>query len=379
MSGGTADKRRGAPVVKKAANGTFYVHWSEGRRSKRQSLGTQDEDEAYTRFAQWILLGGRNKEIGATEHAYTVAELWDVYMERHVKKHVVGKATIGYAWQNLRPHFGQLLFDQVNQDRIDEYERLRAAGKIGRNSKSVTIRREIATLMAALNFCATPPMRLIPKANIEVVKMPSAGDPRDRWLRMEEVQRLLKGAATMRRQGRGGGRMTRAERFLWIALETAARKQAILDLTWDRVDFETNVIHFNVPGRVKTKKRRADVSISSALRPVLLRAYEERTGDLVLDNKAAVWKSIQVASIKAGFSDQPIVRGQKPRATGISPHVLRHTAATHMARRGVPLWAIAQVLGNTLAMVEKVYAKWTPDDPAGTVDMISGGALEAAE
>jgi integrase len=173
--------------------------------------------------------------------------------------------------------------------------------------------------------------------------------------------------------------MTRAERFLWIALETAARKQAILDLTWDRVDFETNTIHFDVPGRARTKKRRAAVSISSALRPVLERAYKERIGDLVLDNKAAVWKSIQVAAIKAGFSDQPIVRGAKPRATGISPHVLRHTAATHMARRGVPLWKIAQVLGNTLAMVEKVYAKWTPDDPAGTVDMISGGVLEAAE
>lgn len=382
MSSGKASKtQRGAPSVRKSDNGFWYIHWSEGRRSKRQSTGTTDEDEAYQTFAQWILIGGKDRTVGAAEHAYTVAELWDVYMEKHVKRQVVGKATIDYAWKNLQPHFGQLLFDQVSQDRIDEYERLRAAGKIGRKSKSVTIRREIATLMASLNFCAAPPLRLIPKANIEVVKMPHAGDPRDRWLKIDEVQRLLNAAATMRRQGRGdaAGRMTRAERFLWIALETAARKQAILDLTWDRVDFEANVIHFNVPGRAKTKKRRADVSISSALRPVLLRAYEERIGDLVLDNKAAVWKSIQVAAIKAGFSDQPIKRGEKPKATGISPHVLRHTAATHMARRGVPLWKIAQVLGNTLAMVEKVYAKWTPDDPAGTVDLISGGVLEAAE
>src|SRR5690606_20748430 len=126
-----------------------------------------------------------------------------------------------------------------------------------------------------------------------------------------------------------------------IALETAARKQAILDLTWDRVDFETSTIHFDVPGRVKTKKRRASVPISSALRPVLERAHRERIGDLVLDNKAAVWKSIQVAAIKAGFSDQVVVRGDKPKATGISPHVLRHTAATHMARRGVSLFTIS--------------------------------------
>lgn len=382
MSGGTADKRRGAPSVKKADNGFYYIHWSEGRRSKRQSTGTSDEDEAYQTFAQWILIGGHNRTVGAAEAAYSVAELWGVYWQKHVmtpKVTVEGQKTAGFAWKNLEPHFGHMLPGDINQQQIDGYADRRTQGKLGRKSTTGTARRELAYLIAALNHCARGKTPLIDPKSLPIIDLPAADAPRDRWLRMEEVQRLLTAAATMRRQGRGGGRMTRAERFLWIALETAARKQAILDLTWDRVDFEANVIHFNVPGRAKTSKRRADVSISSALRPVLLRAYEERTGDLVLDNKAAVWKSIQVAAIKAGFSDQPIVRGQKPRATGISPHVLRHTAATHMARRGVPLWKIAQVLGNTLAMVEKVYAKWAPDDPAGTVDMISGGALEAAE
>jgi hypothetical protein len=50
-----------------------------------------------------------------------------------------------------------------------------------------------------------------------------------------------------------------------------------------------------------------------------------------------------------------------------------------MARRGVPLWTIAKVLANTLAMVERVYAKHAPDDLRDAVGMISGGALVAAE
>jgi integrase len=66
-------------------------------------------------------------------------------------------------------------------------------------------------------------------------------------------------------------------------------------------------------------------------------------------------------------------------STGISPHVLRHTAATHMARRGVSLWMIAKVLGNTTALVERVYAKWVPENAVGTVDLISGGVLETTE
>ena len=77
--------------------------------------------------------------------------------------------------------------------------------------------------------------------------------------------------------------------------------------------------------------------MSRTLRKVLERAYEERQGDLVMDNKAEVWATIQSIAITAGFEGRRGRNGTKPTATGISPHVLRHTAATHMARNGVPL------------------------------------------
>lgn len=360
------------PTLAEADNGYFYAHWTEGRRSKRKSMGTKDKTLATQRFAQWLLLGGQHP---GAEVAYTIEDLWTVYYEKHVRPNVVGIATVDQSWANLKPHFAALTVPQIDQDAIDGYTAKRATGRIGKPSKPITVRRELLYLMAALNFCAKAPRRMFPKAMIEAVELPKAGDPRDRWLKMDEVQRLLDAARRMRR----GDRLSRGERFLWIALETAARKQAILDLTWDRVDFDTGVIEFEVPGRRRTKKRRATVAISSSLRPVLERAYKERTGDLVMDSKAAVWSTIQHAAIKAGFSEQTVNRGEKPKGTGISPHVLRHTAATHMARRGVPLWKIANILGNTLAVVEKVYAKWQPDDPASTVDLISGGSLVPAE
>lgn len=368
---------RGVPKPARAANGYWYATWSDGRRSKRQSLGTKDEAQALKTFAQWVLIEGWNKDgaPGAEARVYTIADLWSVYLEKHVKAHVTGQATIDYAWKNLEPHFGPLTVDQFTQGAVDQFVAKRASGRLGRPAKPITIRRELATLVAALNFCASPAAKLIKKAEIETIRMPHPGEPRDRWLRMEEMQRLLKAAGEMRR----GDKLSRGERFLWLALETAARKQAILDLTWDRVDFEIGVIHYDVPGRAKTKKRRASVPISSALRPVLERAFAERENELVMGNKAEIWATVQFIAIRAGYSVQSFEPGGKPKATGISPHVLRHTAATHMARRGVPLWVIAKILGNTLAMVEKVYAKWVPDDPAGTVDMISGGVLEAAE
>ena len=362
------------PVLKPDSKGVYYAHWSEDRRSQRKSMGTRERAEAEARFAHWLIL--RNNKPDGDATIYTVADCWLVYKTKHLAK-VVTAHGMTRTWElHLAPHFGGVGVSDVTQDLVDAYVRKRTTGKLGQAVKPQTCRKELAQLVAMLNFCADPRQKMFSATILEKWNLPPNGEARDRWLRMEEMQRLLSAAARMRR----GSTLSRGERFLWVALETAARKEAILDLTWDRVDFETNTIHFDVPGRVKTKKRRAAVSISRALRPVLERAYRERDNDLVMTNKASIWATVQWIAIEAGFSDQERpARGQKPRATGISPHVLRHTAATHMARAGVPLWTIAKVLGNTLAMVERVYAKWTPDDPAGTVDFISNGVLETTE
>lgn len=359
------------PKLDRAGNGFFYAVWSDQGRSKRKSMGTQDPRVAQDRFAQWLLM--RN-EIGAgTGRSFTVAEAWAVYAEHHIPT-IAGPRTLAFNWQNLRPHFGDLPVEGADQTAVDGYVAKRTSGRLGRPVKPQTVRKELSALFAALKFSATPPHRLYDPSLVQTVTMPPAGEPRDRWLRMDEVQRLLDAAARLRR----GPHLSKVERFLWLALETAARQQAILDLTWDRVDFEINVIHFDVPGRRTTKKRRVSVPISTALRPVLERAWRERTNNLVVGTPSKCWASVQMVALEAGFKGERPKPGQKPRATGISPHVFRHTAATHMARRGVPLWSIAKILGNTLKMVERVYAKWCPQDAAGTVDMISGGRLEAA-
>src|SRR5690606_5327457 len=77
------------------------------------------------------------------------------------------------------------------------------------------------------------------------------------------------------------------------------------------------------------------------------------------DSPSAIYTTLKAAAERAGLD-------------GVHPHVLRHTAATHMARRAVPLWVIANLLGNSLAQVEKVYAKWQPDFGRQAVETIGG-------
>lgn len=366
---------RGVPYIDRNDNGIWYVFWSEDRRTKRQSLGVEDQNEAQKRFAQWLSQDLRNRDEGGGSVDYTVAELWGVYDERHVQTDAImpaGRKTIECAWKNLATHFGSLDLPQVDQTAVDEYADKRRSGKIGSKSAvPATVRREIATLLSGLRFCASKAGRKVVSkdavAELDDIDLPPDSPPRDRWLDEGELARLFEAAAQMRR----GTRLSRAERFLWLATFTTSRKTALLDLTWDRVDFDANVIHLNVPGRRITKKRRADVSIATALRPVLLRAFEEKISDLVLDHKADdFWASLQYIAIRAGFSDQKVAGGTCPKATGVSPHVLRHSGATLMARKGVSLFIIAKTLGDTTATVERVYAKWAPGDPTTSVDTI---------
>lgn len=336
--------------LEKHDNGVYYVHWIDGRRTKRVSTRTKDLAAAKAFLAQWLVM---EREQPATSAGFSVADLWELYNAKHVEKNVAAVDTATFSWNNLKPHFGSLRVTEITQDVVDEYEKKRKAGKIGRKSVGSTVRRELITLRACLNWCAEPKRKIIDPKDLPAYDLPEEGEPRDRWLKVEEIKRLFAAAEEHRR----GERLSRAERFLWLALETAARKGAILELTWDRVDFETGVIHYDVPGRRKTKKRRAAPPISPSLRPVLEQAHKERTSDYVLDSKAEVWRLIKNIADTAKVPD-------------VSPHVLRHTAATHMARNGVPLYHIAGVLGNSLAMVEKVYAKHCPDALRAAVNNI---------
>lgn len=347
-----------APRLKRDANtGIQYVHWTDGARSKRVSTGERDEDKAQIFLANWMLV--KHSAPAELADEFFVRDLWTVYCQKHA---VAGAETRDWIWKNLKEHFADLKLSQIDDACVDAYVAHREAGRIGRPSQSPTIRRELVALRACINWCAHRKRKLIRPEQAPIFDLPPDGEPRDRWLRTEEIQKVMR-AATERRTGT---RLSRAERFLWIALETAARKQAVLDLTWDRVDFETGVIDFNVPGRKRTSKRRTAVPISKALRPVLERAFAERESKFVLDHDGDIDRTVARIGAQAGVA-------------GVTPHVLRHSSATHMARNGVSLWLIAGILGNSVKMVENVYAKHCPDRLREAVDQISGGMLEQAE
>jgi integrase len=313
--------------------GVFTIFWTEGRRSRRQSTGQRDLLAAQAFFDEWLTLEQTPAQ------ALTCADIWALKYGKTSRRNQI-------AWDNLQPHFGAKRPGEITPADEVIYARSRGAAQS-------TVRLELSLLRASWNHAVKT--RVLSVADLPALgPLPLAAPPRDRWLRDDEVKRLFAAAE-------GAERL---RLFLWLALETGARRGAIQGLTWGQVDFEIGVIHYLPEGARQTRKRKASVPISTALRPVLEAAYaaaRPRAGDLVIGPGNDVNQSLGRLARRAGI-------------TGVTPHVLRHTAATRMARQGVSLWLIAQVLGNTVQQVEKVYAKYQPDMARAAVEAISGRA-----
>jgi integrase len=203
-----------------------------------------------------------------------------------------------------------------------------------RGVKAGTILRELGTLKAALHYA---------EGNRWIERQPQfimpakSPPPRDVWLKREEVAMLIERAKS-----------PHIRLFIKIAVSTAARSGAILDLKWDQLDLEMRIIDF---GRGYGNKRRSVVPMNDEVYQSLIEAKELAQTDHVIE-----YNGRPTRAIKKAFSRLCESCGIKA-----SPHVLRHTAATWLVMDGVPLSEVARLLGDSEKTVETVYGKHSPD------------------
>jgi integrase len=225
------------------------------------------------------------------------------------------------------------------------------------------MRRELALLRTAVNHCVKMKTfkdqggrTLLHAADLNFVDLPAAPPPRDRWLTRAEASAFLAAC-----QPSDQARLSREYRYIAMLLYTASRTSPVETLTWDRILLDRDLINFRAPGERITKKRRGYVPIGAELKPILERAYRERTSDFYLDEPGQPEAGWRRAAKAAGLVDD----------TGkltVTPHVLRHTWATWAAQDGVSLFEIAGVLHDTIATVERAYAHHCPDHLRNAVD-----------
>lgn len=315
-------------------------HWYayrriEGRdewRSLGLPCGRADEGTARQALADFVSAFTAAESAAAR---VTVAGILDNYVANRLGR-VTAHSRLVEASRPLKAELGHLRPDQMTEAAWEKY-------CDDRGVSDGTLRRERNVLVAAFNL-ARLPISITP---------PPPPPPRLRYLTREEAARLL------------GEFVSPHARLLYtICLYTGCRKGQALALTWDRVDFENNRIDFNEPGRAETVKRRAVVPMGPKLRAAMFEASEMRTSKFVIewDGKRATkvrWPWRQ-ARRRAGLGDE------------VTPHVLRHTAASWLAMGGVPLDQAADLLACDPVTLRRVYRKFDPSYLAGAVATLEG-------
>lgn len=136
-----------------------------------------------------------------------------------------------------------------------------------------------------------------------------------------------------------------------LAIATAGRKTAILQLTWDRVDFTRGIIRLGVVGE-KNRKGRATVPMTERAREMLDTAKRAAQTPYVVE-----YVGSKVLDIKKGFAGAV----RRAKLDDVTPHDLRHNAAVWMAEGGSSMDEIAQYLGHSDPIITfKVYARFSP-------------------
>jgi integrase len=284
------------------------------RQTCRASLGTIDLAAAGIELARWVTTNvGTNRAAPAD---ITIARVFARYHERH------GRHTIGGDAQRVSLAMilkGMPEGMSVGEFTLDMQNQL-VRELVAKGYAQGTIKRGMGAAKAAINWAWNNGELERP---VPFLKLPE-GAGRERVLTIEEMAVLWD--ADMPAHLRA---------FVAFAIGTAARPQAILQLTRFRCDLTRGTINLNPQGREQTKKRRPTIPMARWLRPWV----EAADGPIVSFRGRAVHKvfgAFQTLRESAGFGPD------------VTAYTIRHSIATELAARGVPEIEIAIIMGHSM-------------------------------
>lgn len=344
-----------------AKRGCFYILWTERGRSRERSTGTADSAEAQIKFAQF--LQRYTQKLGSRDPSeILVTDVLTDYLER-LEASGKDSERAAYAAVPLSEFFmGKSLAEAPS---------LCEGFRIWRKASPSTVRRDLGILQSAIKNALDAQMIT---RTVSIARPPES-PARERWLTRQEAAMLLAGALGFSpilfdissRQPLQWKRTSRPQYhlalFILIGLYTGRRKEAILSLRWPKVDLARRKIDFRREGRAETKKKRGQCAIPLRLLPHLRRArkLEFDIGHVIC------WGGKPVAEIKTAFNNAV----DRVYLKNVSPHTLKHTAATWLMQSGKDPFKISDFLATSVPTLLKHYGHHNPDHQFEIAEAIS--------
>jgi integrase len=314
--------------------GGYAIVWRENGKRRRWQLEATDRSTAEAEARAWW-----SRE---TDTARTVGGIVADYIAAREQGEIASTARQKDAWKAMKS-----FWENVDPERIDEAMCRKYAE--GRKVGPATLRYELSMLSVALRHANKP----------KKVWRPEAPERKIRHLTHAQFERWYAEV-----------KAPHARLYALLGLYTMARPTAILELTWDRVDFERRQIDLNPKGRRQTKKRRPVVALNDEATEALEQAYRGRQSEYVIERGAKpignIKKAFQAASARSGIK--------------VTPYTLRHTGAVWAAEAGASMDELAQYLGHDSAVTTSThYARYSPEYLQKVANLVRRTHLESAD
>lgn len=366
----------------------WYIE--DGGKRSSTGLGRDDRDEAEKQLAAYIAAKySPARQRDRDPDQVKIADVVTVYLDEVAPNHAKPKETASRMLAVLKFFEGKTLA-QIN-------------GKICRayadQASSLSVaRRQLEDLRAAIkHYHAEGYVTTIP-----AVVVPDKPEARIRWLTRDEAAKLLRAAWRMRQtwKGQESDRRTgqHLARFILVGLYTGTRSAAICgaamspDAGVGFVDLERGVFYRRGQKQRETKKRQPAVRIPDRLlahmrrwarTPVKVkteaRGKSKTVGRMISHDYVVEWNGKPIGSVKKAFKAACEAAGlgwyeDGIFVTDVTPHVLRHTAATWLMKNGASLTEAADYLGMTEAVLRNTYYHQHPDFQAEAASRITAKA-----
>lgn len=265
------------------------------------------------------------------------------YSEQRAKAYILHASLI--------PFFGKTPIARVTTLQIERYK----AAEIRAGTSSKTLKNRLAVLnkclVNAYDWLELPGKR-------PIITWPRPAPPRTHYLSGEECEKLLSHADGTLRE------------MILMSLRTGMRQGELKGLQWTSIDWDTGgvVIRHSLRDHGKALEapkgnRERYIPLDAALRDALYRRRKS-AGYVFVDasgqpfNEPRLNRWLTSACKKAGLRR-------------ITWHVLRHTFASQLAMKGVPLHIVQTLLGHTNVTTTMRYAHVAPSALRPAIEMLS--------
>ncbi len=237
----------------------------------------------------------------------------------------------------------RLVYSKIGQQEIKDYiEYLKEIGK-----KTSTISRNLASIRSFYQYQLRA--KKVKKDPTDGMKSPKIEKKAPSVLSSEEVELLLEQPKNVDLKG------IRDKAMLEFAYATGMRVTEIISLNIEDVNFEKSFVTCasevkkrNIPlGKLSLKALEEYVKDA---RPIMIKKEDEKALFVNVNGKRLTrqgfWKIIKYYKEQAHITKD------------ITPHVLRHSFATHLLQNGADLKSIQMMLGHSDISSTQVYMKF---------------------